>query len=85
MRNEATNILIIAGRNIIFRETRRGWAIVVMPDNFRIDSYYHGIHVHPDRAELPIKDPQILHGIICKHIQENGKIIENKLRKELGL
>lgn len=85
MRNESSKVLMIVDRKIIFRETGRGWAIVVMPDNFRVDSYYHGVHVHPDRAELPIKDPQEIHEIICKHIRKEGKVVEGKLRKELGL
>lgn len=85
MKNEVRNTVKIADRIIYFRETERGWAIVVLPDNFKVDSYYHGVHIHPDRTELIIKDPEVIYDIIYEHILRNGRIIEYILRKELGL
>lgn len=85
MKNENRTILKIADRIIYFRITERGWAIVVIPDNFKVDNFYHGVHVHPDRAELTIKDPEVIYDIIYRHILREGKIIEYILRKELGL
>lgn len=36
---------------IHYRKAPRRWAIVVMPDKFKVDNYYHGVHVHHDRKE----------------------------------
>ncbi|EKQ54186.1 MAG: hypothetical protein B655_0988 [Methanobacterium sp. Maddingley MBC34] len=85
MKREGRHTLEVAERVIHFRITERGRAIVVIPDNFKIDSYYHGIHIHPDRKEIPIKDPQIIYEIIYRHLLREGKIIDGKIRKELGL
>ena len=59
MKDESRNTIKIASRTIYFRTTEHGWAIIVMPDNFKVDNYYHGVHIHPDRKELPIHDPEI--------------------------
>jgi hypothetical protein len=58
---------------------------LVMPDKFKVDNYYHGVHIHPDREVIPIKDPDIIFKIICSHIQREKGLIDSKLRKELGL
>ncbi|KUK73387.1 MULTISPECIES: hypothetical protein [Methanobacterium] len=85
MKNESGNSVQIASRTIYFRITERGWAIVVMPDNFKVDNYYHGVHIHPDRKQLSIHDPEIIYEIIYQHIIREGKIVEDKIREELGL
>jgi hypothetical protein len=82
---ELERTLKIAERTIYFRETQRGWAIVVIPDNFKVDNYYHGVHIHPDRKELPIKDPQMIYKIVFNHISREGKIKDHIIRRELGL
>lgn len=64
MKNEIRNTIKIADRIIYFRETERGWAIVVIPDNFKVDNFYHGVHINPDRTELTIKDPRIIYNLI---------------------
>ncbi|CEA13969.1 hypothetical protein [Methanobacterium formicicum] len=85
MKDESRNSVHIASRTIYFRVTERGWAIVVMPDNFKVDNYYHGVHIHPDRKQLSIHDPEIIYEIIYQHIIREGKIVEDKIREELGL
>lgn len=65
--------------------THKRWAIVVMPCNFKVDNYYHGVHVHPDRTVIPIKDMNTIYNIIYTHIKREGTLKEEKLRKELGL
>lgn len=50
-----------------------------------MDNFYHGVHIHPDRTELTIKDPQIIYNLIYEHIMREGRIIEYILREELGL
>ncbi len=81
MKRESSKKTQIGNRTFIYRKTERGWAIIVMPDRLQIDNYYHGVHIHPDRAELKIKDPEILKKIIIKHILEENKIDFEKLRK----
>lgn len=76
--NEKTQI---GNRTFIYRKTERGWAIIVMPDRLQIDNYYHGVHIHPDRAELRITDPEILKEIIINHILEENRIDFKKLRR----
>ena len=39
-------------KEVINGESRRGWAIVIMPDKIQIDNYEHGFaHIHPDRKK----------------------------------
>jgi hypothetical protein len=85
MKDEFKNTVKVIDRIIYFRETERGWAIVVIPDNFKVDNFYHGVHIHPDRAELPLQDPEVIYDIIYEHILREGRIVEHILRKELGL
>lgn len=56
-----------------------------MPNMFKVDNYHHGVHVHPDRKVIPIKDPDMIYNIIYNHIWREQRLIEVKLRKELGL
>lgn len=93
MKDETTKIIVISDRKIVYRETLRGWAIVVVPDGIMVDNFYHGVHIHlnekkPDvkndkREKIAIEDPKIIHEKICKHLELEGKIIKDKLKKEL--
>ena len=83
MRKESRSKIEIGMCTIHYRKAPRGWAIVVMPDNFKVDNYYHGVHVHPDREVIPIKDPDVIYNIIYNHIWREKRLIEAKLRKEL--
>lgn len=85
MKKEARSTIRVANCLIHYRKAPRGWAIVVMPEQFKVDNYYHGVHVHPDRKIIPIKDPETILLIIQTHIEREGKLIEAKIRKELGL
>ena len=85
MKTENRQKITVANCTIHYREAPRGWAIIVMPENFKVDNYYHGVHVHPDRKQIPIKDPDIIFNIIYEHIIRERRLIEDKIRKELGL
>lgn len=85
MRKEVRTKIEIGKYCVHFRRAPRGWASIVMPDQFKVDNYYHDVHVHPDRKVLPYKDPDIIFNIICLHVQRGDKLIESKLRTELGL
>ncbi len=84
MKVDNTTILVIYGNHLILRESPRGWAIVV-PDQLQIDNFYHGVHIHPDRAVLPIKNCETIVNMIADHLENEKRINHNKLRKELGL
>jgi hypothetical protein len=85
MRKEVRTKIEIGKYHVHYRKAPRGWAIIVMPNQFKVDNYYHDVHVHPDRKVLPIKDPDIIFNIICLHLEREKLLIESKLRKELGL
>jgi len=85
MKNENRRTVKIGSCIIHYRQAPRGWAIVVLPEQFKVDNYYHGVHIHPDRKEIPISDPEIIFNIIFNHITREGRLIEEKIRKELGL
>ena len=85
MRREFRSKIEIGELIVHYRRAPRGWAIVVMPNQFKVDNYYHDVHVHPDRKVLPIKDPDVIFNIICLHIHRENRLIESKLRTELGL
>ena len=36
----------IYDRDVYKRKSKRGWAIVIMPDNIRIDNYHGFTHIH---------------------------------------
>ncbi len=84
MKNAITTVMLIREHKLILRETVRGWAIVV-PGKLLIDNYYHGVHIHPDRMQLPIDDPQLIFDIVQEHLKREKTINQEKLKKELGL
>jgi DNA mismatch repair ATPase MutL len=84
-RKEIRSKTEISSCTIHYRKYGHFWAIVVMPNNFKVDNYYHGVHVHPDREIIPIKDPDMIYNIIYNHILREKELNEAKLRKELGL
>jgi hypothetical protein len=93
MKDESTKIILIYDRKVLFRETLRGWAIVVIPEGIMFDNFYHGVHIHLNgedssiekdkREQITIKDPNIIHEKICRHLKLERKIILSKLLKEL--
>lgn len=85
MKDDIRDKIIIGKYTVHYRKAKRGWAIIVMPNKFKVDNYYHDVHVHPNREILSIKDPDVIFDIICLHIENNNVLNEAKLRKELGL
>lgn len=73
---------------IYYDKSKRGWAIVVMPDSIRIDNFYLPTHLHVKiyGIHIPIKYKEMDEvGLILKrHIaRNNGKINLKELKKEL--
>ena len=73
--------LIYAGKSI------RGWKIIIMPDEIRIDNYYKPSHVHVQNKgiHIPIKyrDYEEVGLIIKLHLAKNKGINKEKLMDEL--
>jgi hypothetical protein len=76
-------------KTIYYDISKRGWAIVVMPDSIRIDNFYLPSHLHVKiyGIHIPIKYYKEMDevGLILKcHIaRNNGKINLEELKKEL--
>lgn len=74
------------GKQVIWRRSPRGWAIVIMPDKIQIDNFHHGYpHIHPERAEIKSNDLEVVLSIVINHIKKNKSINIEKLRRELGV
>ena len=77
------------GKKILISNSQRGWAIVIRPDNIRIDNYRiePHIHFHTHGKHYPIKFREIetVGLIIDLHIEKNKGINKEKLIKELIL
>jgi len=75
------------GKDIRFRETPRGWAIVILLDKIRIDTYNKPSHLHVKNKgiHIPIKykDYEEVGLIIELHIEENKGVVLKKLMEEL--
>ncbi|MBI5460461.1 hypothetical protein [Methanobacterium sp.] len=69
------------------RKSKRGWSIVIMLDNIRIDNFHGFPHIHIQKKagyeEIGIDDPDLVYFIVMDHLErENGLNIE-KLKEEL--
>jgi len=75
-------------KTIYYDSSKRGWAIVIMPDSIRIDNFYYPAHLHVKvyGIHIPVKYKEMDEvGLILKcHIaRNNGKINLKELKKEL--
>ncbi|MFQ6120322.1 MAG: hypothetical protein ACE5KE_10610 [Methanosarcinales archaeon] len=74
------------GKQVIWRRSPRGLAIVIMPDKKQIDNFHHGYpHIHPERAKIKSNDLEVVLSIVINHIKKNKSINIEKLRRELGV
>jgi hypothetical protein len=74
----------IHDRNIYINQSKKGWSVVIMPDNILIDNFHHGYpHIHPDRDEIVYNDPQKVYDIISVHILREKGVKIKKLKEEL--
>jgi hypothetical protein len=75
------------GKDIYYHETPRGWAIVIMPDKIRIDTYNKNAHIHfgLKGIHLPIKynELETVGFIIIMHLKKYKKINKKKLKEIL--
>ena len=75
-------------KTIYYDASKRGWAIVIMPDSIRIDNFHLPTHFHVEvyGIHIPVKYKEMDEvGLILRyHIAKNdGKINLKELKKEL--
>lgn len=75
-------------RTVDMKKGARGWTIVVMPDNIRIDSFHGFAHMHIHRKHphltIDVQDAETVYKIVTNHLERNGKVETEKLVEELG-
>ena len=75
------------GKKIIFHNTPRGWAIVIMPDRIIIDTYNKPAHIHTKNRGIHIpvkyKNYEEIGLVVELHLEKNKGINLNKLMEEL--
>ncbi|MCL2157618.1 MAG: hypothetical protein FWH54_06315 [Methanobrevibacter sp.] len=73
--------------DIYYHKSPRGWAIVIMPDKIRIDTYDKKTHIHfgLKGIHIPIKfdDLETVGLIIELHLDKHKKINKKKLKEIL--
>lgn len=78
------DVFEIYNKKVYCKNTKKGWSVVIMPDNILIDNYHHGYpHIHPEREEIITKTLEETKNKILAHIELNKGLNLNKLRKEL--
>jgi len=87
MKQRTENLLERYGKTIYISKTKKGWAIVIMPDEIRIDNYYKPTHLHPEQQgiHIPTKytDLETVGLIVECHLNKNKGINRKKLMEEL--
>jgi hypothetical protein len=87
MKSEIRQNEIIYGNTIKARKSKRGWAIVVIPPNLRIDNFHGFPHIHftpkGEKHSIEENDFDSIYNIIRNHLKQNKEIIKEELIKEL--
>ena len=87
MKKVSKTNLKIHSKKIIIRESKRGWAITIIPDNIRIDNFYKDTHMHlkPEGIHIPskYKGMEEVGLVLVLHIIRNKKINLNELKEEI--
>ncbi len=87
MKDQSSEQLRLHDKMIYRRRSKRGWAIVIMPDNVRIDNFHGFPHLHLTEKgnHEPIKYDSFdtVINIVIDHIERNRKLNKEKLILEL--
>ena len=79
--------ITIQDTDIIQYMSQRGWAIVIMPDNLRIDNHHGFVHIHfnlrGEKIEIKETNLDILFDIIVENVTKNKKLNLDELRGDL--
>ncbi|KZX10143.1 hypothetical protein [Methanobrevibacter curvatus] len=88
MKEKHENKIKIKKYLIYYYETKRGWAIVIMPDEVRIDNFHGFPHMHyfaGDNNHKSIKTNTLTEAlaIIINYLTKNDELIKEDLKEEL--
>ncbi|MGL6298512.1 MAG: hypothetical protein ACRC1M_05025 [Methanobacteriaceae archaeon] len=87
MKENDTSLLKIGKYNIYHKNSKRGWAITIMPINFRIDNFHGFPHIHfslkGEHNPIRVNNFNEALIIVINHISNNDEINKKKLMEEL--
>ncbi len=87
MKNRTTSKTLIENKEVYRDKSARGWAIIIMPDEIRIDNYHGFPHIHlslnGEKIQINYNDREDVFIIIKNHILKNKDIIKKELLGEL--
>jgi hypothetical protein len=87
MKDHNSGQLQLHDKTIYHRKSKRGWTIVIMPDNVRIDNFHGFSHMHMEiqGKHEPIKYDsfETVINVVIDHIGRNKGLNKKKLRLEL--
>jgi len=77
----------LQNNQIYWRQSKKGWSLIVMPESIRIDNNHGYCHIHLKYKKnyQTIKDNSFdgIYQLIIGHIEENNGINLDDLKKEL--
>ncbi len=73
---------------IIEQSSSRGWALVILPYEVRIDNFHGPLHVHPPRGRgppVPIADRTLaaVRERVRRHVEAQGTVVYAELLEDL--
>ncbi len=73
---------------LIERSSPRGWALVILPQEIRIDNFHGPLHVHPPRGRGPpvaIGDRTLaaVRERVRRHVEARGTVVYAELLEDL--
>lgn len=87
MKRETREVETIHGNYIKSRKSKKGWAIMIIPPNIRIDNFHGYAHIHfsPKGKKHRIKEENFdkIYQIVRIHLKKNKKLIKKELLGEL--
>jgi hypothetical protein len=87
MKEHTSEKIRIYDTDIILYNSKRGWAIVIMPNNIRIDNHHGFEHLHfslkGKKHEITEKNMDTLINIIITNVEKNKELNLNELKEDL--
>ena len=87
MKYEKSSSKVLKEQAIYWRQSKKGWSIMLMPESIRIDNNHGYCHIHLKYKKnyQKIKDDSFddIYQLIIGHIEKNNGINLDDLKKEL--
>ena len=79
---------LLGGNQLIERRSLRGWSLMILPQEIRIDNFHGPLHIHPprDRGDPePIRERSMgaVREIIRGRAEARGTVVFEHLQEEL--